>query len=750
MKQALRKVIVIHFAKLKDYSTLAVKYGLQISRSLSPKALIYIVMGLATSFGLITYLSLSHIHPSSINKVLSLVYINAILLLLLTILIGRRLYHIWSERKRGITGAKLHLRLSLIFGFLVITPAAITALFSILSFNSGLESWLTQNNRTVLDQAQAVALAYLDEHKKVIQADAQVLAQQLTMELPHLLTDPSNHGYINSRITDLAEMRNVSEVVLFDKDGALIGQSNFTFALEFEKIPVENLSKAFVAPVVTTSGNRVRALAALWGSDPPLYIYIGRLVDSKILEYINNTTSAMQEYQQLELNRHEIRTIFALIFFLVSLLLMFLAIWLGLLFADQLVRPISELIAAAEAVRAGNLQVTVPISQPKQQPELKMLSIAFNRMTKQLLSQQNQLISTNHTLKQRTQFIENVLSGVTSGVIGLNAHHQIELMNTAASNIIGLDLSQHLGENLFHVIPEFNGFLNHAQHNPTQVINAEINRQRHNTQQNLLVRVVSNYDSGKILGYVITFVDITEFLANQRKAAWSDIARSLAHEIKNPLTPIQLAATRMRRRYSNIIPAEDEVFNECIQTIVTQVDDIKRLVDEFSAFARMPKPLLELCNLVDLCKQAVFLHQHNTANVVINLECEQKVINIKCDPHMISQALNNLLINSIQAIEERMQQFGPEPAPAITIAISSYALDILTISIIDNGIGLPPELKAKLTDPYVTSKPHGTGLGLAIVKKIIEEHDGKFNIHDNPNGRGATATIEFKSLTARG
>jgi two-component system, NtrC family, nitrogen regulation sensor histidine kinase NtrY len=417
---------------------------------------------------------------------------------------------------------------------------------------------------------------------------------------------------------------------------------------------------------------------------------------------------------------------------MVAMLLLVAAVMVGIHFATQLAGPISRLVAAAEQIRGGDLAARVP--EREVDDELASLSRAFNRMTNQIETQQNELIEANRQLDERRRFTETVLTGVSAGVIGLDRMGRIHLPNRSASALLGIDLDQAVGQDLADVAPEMAALLDEAEQHPDRLAQSQVQLVGANSTRTLLVRIAAEGSAGDVVGFVVTFDDITELLSAQRKAAWADIARRIAHEIKNPLTPIQLSAERLRRKYAREIKKDGQTFAVLTDTIVRHVGDIGRMVDEFSAFARMPAPVLRPSNVVDIVRDAVLLQR--TAHPEINFEpaFPTPPPTINCDPRLVGQAVINIVKNAVEAIEARIAEGGPEPKGRIGVSVGEDAGRVAII-VEDNGKGLPKQGRERLTEPYVTTRTKGTGLGLAIVKKIMEDHQGELVLEDGePDG----------------
>ncbi|SMH60792.1 sensor histidine kinase NtrY-like [Azospirillum agricola] len=700
----------------------------------------------ALAAGFATYAAMTESGPfvqSNPRTVTLLLTLDLALLLTLGVLISRRIVMIWIGRRRGLAGSRLHSRLVLVFSLLAVAPAIIMAVFSTLFFYVGVQSWFSDRVRTAVNESLAVASAYLHEHQQNIRADALAMANDLSQET-RLSSDPQRFEQI---VTTQAMLRALSEAIVFNgTTGAILARSGYTFTLEFDPIPEEKVNLARrgeVALIISENDDRVRALVSL-DRMTDTFLYVGRMVEPRVLSHMASAEGAVREYAALESQRGSLQITFTLLFLVVAMLLLLAAVWAGLNFATRLAKPISALIGAAERVRAGDL--TVRVSEPPGEDEFVLLSRAFNRMTTEIEGQRRELLSTNRLLDERRRFTETVLSGVSAGVLGLDADGFINLPNLSAARLLGVeDPDTLVGRSLADLSPEMAELLENAPKRPGRVLQDQIQiRRAGKTTLTLLVRIAAEGRGGEVRGYVVTFDDITELASAQRKAAWADVARRIAHEIKNPLTPIQLSAERLRRKYLKEITSDTEVFTMCTDTIVRQVDDIRRMVDEFSAFARMPQPVMKPCNLNDLVRQAVFLQSSAHAGKIrFDPHLPSGPLTVACDSRQISQALTNLLQNAADAIEGRgpSPDGSPLPPGEVSIAVEGDA-EKVTVVVEDNGKGLPTdEQRDRLTEPYVTTRAKGTGLGLAIVKKIMEDHGGVLTLEDRVGAAGARVTL---------
>ncbi len=702
------------------------------------RALAISLAGAALLAGIATYGALAGSPPFGDNPdiVLLLLNLDLILLLLLSFFIVRRVVTVWSERRRGSAGSRLHVKLVILFGLISVTPAIVVGVFSVSFLNFGIESWFSERVRTALDESMAAAKVYLQEHKQDIRADAVAAARDLGRDADRIMNRPAQ---FNQLIKLQAKLRNLTEAVVFDAGGRVLARSGLTYLLEFEPIPpgaVEKARAGEVALMTSDSDDRVRALVRI-DSIAELFLYVGRLVDPTVLGHMERTKGAVAQFKRLELERSDLQINFAMIFVVVGLLLLLAAVWVGLMLATQLSGPISALIAATEKVRAGDLEVQVAEDTAD---EVGSLSRAFNRMTSELLSNRNELMAANQQLDERRRFTETVLSGVSAGVIGLDSAGRIDLPNRSASELLGIELDEMIGQELVGIVPEMTPLL--ARINGPRSARSwdgEIKIIREGATHTLLIRIETERGDGETTGFVVTFDDVSQLLAAQRKAAWADVARRIAHEIKNPLTPIQLSAERLKRKYLSEIKTDPDTFVTCTDTIVHHVEDIERMVDEFSSFARLPAPTMREEDLTDLCRQALFLYRNSQPHIEFSDEISDAPLIANCDGRQISQALTNLLKNAVEAIEGR--ETGTETPGLIAMRLSENAGKVV-IEIEDNGKGLPVADREKLTDPYFTTRGNGTGLGLAIVRKTMDDHRGRILLLDGESG-GAKVRMEF-------
>ena len=710
-------------------------WGQRLRNALLGKAVTLVLAAVALALGVATFIALSGgvALARRPNLVFALVLSNLIVLLILGAVLAGRLTRVWTERRRGSAGSRLHVRLVMLFSVVAVTPTIVVAIFATAFFNLGIQSWFNDRVRTSLNESLEASRGYLEEHRNNIRADALGMANDLSRAGDLLANDPYAFGQILQTQTVL---RGLTEAIIYEPvTNQVIAGVGPMSGYGVEPAPSEATEQARSGEVAVIGGpdeDRVRAVVQL-NATPSLMLLIGRPVDPQILGHMARTEQAVAEYQRLDENRSGLQVTFALIFALVALLVLSAAVLLGLVLANQIARPIGRLILAAERVRAGDLAVRVP--EMRSEDEVAGLSRAFNRMTGQLAAQRTELMDAYSQIDERRRFTETVLAGVSAGVIGLDEQTRIELPNQAASVLLGIDLMAAIGHELHGAVPEFAALLSEVVAHPEKPRTAEIEIGPNQRRRTLLLRIGSDGQGG----YVVTFDDITELQSAQRKAAWADVARRIAHEIKNPLTPIQLSAERLKRRFTREITSDPETFAQCADTIVRHVGDIGRMVDEFSAFARMPQPVLRPEDVGRIAREALILQRSARPHIEWVTDIPERGPMAQCDRRLLGQALTNLLQNAADAVAMRPRAEG-EPAGRIAIRVTAEG-DTAVLAVEDDGIGLPEADRARLTEPYVTHKVKGTGLGLAIVKKIMEDHGGRLDLDDRAGGPGAVATL---------
>ena len=715
----------------------------RIASILLGKVVTLVLATIAFAIGLATFIIMARGAPLSPAPGVSvgLVLANLIAILLLVAVLAGRLTRVWVERRRGSAGSRLHVRLVLLFGGVAVAPAIVVACFAVAFFHFGIQAWFNDPVRQAVNESLQVSRGYLEEHRDNIRSVALEMANDLTRAGQYLTADPTVFADVLGAQTTL---RGLTEAVIYDPLTKQVLAAAGLFAGMGVTLPANSVTTQAMGGdvVVLNAGNgtRVQAVVRL-DSTPPLMLMIGRPIDPQILDHMARTEQAVAEYQRLDDNRSWLQIAFAWIFAIVALMVLLVAVLIGLVLANQIARPIGRLIHAAERVRGGDLAVRVAEAQTGD--ELAGLSRAFNRMTGQLSAQRGELMEAYSQIDERRRFTETVLSGVSAGVIGLDASGRIELPNRAADELLGIDLVSCIGRELADVVPEFSDLLHEAAASPERARTAEIQIGPPTQRRTLLARIGADLSGGRTDGFVVTFDDITELQSAQRKAAWADVARRIAHEIKNPLTPIQLAAERLKRRFAKEITTDPDTFKQCADTIIRHVSDIGRMVDEFSAFARMPQPMIKPEDVGRVAREVLVLQKTARPQINWHTTIPERGPVAPCDRRLLGQALTNLLQNAADAVAMR------ESAGCIGLSVQSDADDVRII-VTDDGVGLPQEDRARLTEPYVTHKPKGTGLGLAIVKKIMEDHGGRLTLDDRPDGPGAVAALVLPAKVSNG
>ena len=691
----------------------------------------------ALACGAITYATMSGSAPFAPDPQTILILLNVDLVLLLSLgaLVASQLVKLWIERRRGAAGARLHTRMATLFSLVALTPTIVVAVFSALFLHFGMQSWFSEKVSSAISGSQAVAQTYVQEQGNNLRISTLAAAMELNSRAVQLVRQPQlMPQLLNQTVAALS----LSEAVMFRRNGDILARNGPGFAAEIEPVPDWAINSATEGKLVILpgDGDSMRALVKLVGF-VDVYLYVARSLQPEVVDHTRHIQSVIREYQSLEDERYGIQITFVIIFILVALLVLLSAVWLGLQFANRIAHPIGGLIAAAERVRAGELAARV--AEPPQDDEIGSLSRAFNRMTGQIHSQQQALQDANIELDERRRFTEAVLAGVSAGVIGLDADGRITLPNPSALALLESSMNALTGRALEDAIPETADLLARARTRSQPLVEDQVELVRGEHRRTLLVRIVTERDDHRIDGFVVTFDDITALVSAQRRAAWADVAQRIAHEIKNPLTPIQLSAQRLKRKYLGEISTQPDVFEDCTDIIVRQVGDIRQMIDAFSSFARMPAPSLERVDLIDVVERAVVLHRLASPEIVFEVERPNDDVRLDCDPRQIGRALTNVLKNAIEAIESR----PPDAKPAGRIVIRVREDDgQWRIEIEDNGPGLPEALRGRLAEPYVTHRTDGTGLGLAIVRRIMEDHGGRLIIEDGIKG-GARVTLVF-------
>lgn len=654
---------------------------------------------------------------------------NVLITLWLVALIGNSAVNLWRARRAGVAGARLHGRLVLLFALVAVVPSLVVAGFSAATLELGLQAWFSQRVNTVMTSSVAVADRYLTSEKDRLQRDSAALTTRLNQIFPYAA---GTQRTLQAALSDEAVRRDLDYGIVFSPDGGVFALISRVPQEGPAEVPPPELLAQVTADqiIITTDAKNDRALALSRLGERDVFLLIGRDVDQTALAHVTRTKEAVDDYETAESRRGTIQIGFAAFYILVSLLVLLSAIWLGLWFAHQIVTPIGALIGAADRVGAGDL--TARVGSPARDEDIETLRRTFNSMIGQLKAQRDKLVDTAEELDERRRFTEGVLSGVSAGVISMNDTGRVTLVNDAAADMLAATEGELAGQKLDIAIPELATILAEAQRRNGRA-EGDISVTTGDQTRSLHVRVRPEFEGAQkgVSSWIVTFDDMTRLVSAQRMAAWADVARRIAHEIKNPLTPIQLSAERLRRKYGATLEDAD-VFIQCTDTIVRHVGDIGRMVDEFSSFARMPQPVIRDEEAKELVRRAVFLQDVAHNDIEFEFKAPDGAINLACDHRLVGQALTNILKNAVEAIEE--SNIGRPEGLKIEAEIQDRGSEIAII-VRDNGPGLPND-SLDLTEPYVTTRDKGTGLGLAIVKKVMEDHGGKVVLENRYDGEG--------------
>jgi len=691
----------------------------------------------------LTFVVLSGLTPIEPTKqiVYSFLLINAATILLLVAIISREVWQVIQARRRGRAAARLHVQIVSLFSIIAVLPAVVVAIVANITLDRGLDRLFSGPTRAAIENSLNIAHAYVNEHAYLINGDILGMANDLSNARP--LFDQDRQSFFEL-LTNNASARNLPGAMLIDKDRNILVTAQTGIRQQFSTPPQEflsNIDETKPEIAVFPEENYVAAIIRLRGFTDT-FLYVARLLDPRVVSQLKQTQASVAEYAQIESRRLGIQVAFALMFAVIALTILMASVLIGLNFANWLVSPIRNLMSAANIVSTGDLNVQVPVH--KSEGDLAQLGETFNKMTAELRTQRDELVSASDLIDSRRRFIEAVLSSASAGIIGVDASGSVGILNRSAEKLIGHAESETLDHPLSDVLPELDDMMKTAREGTQRLVQGQITIMRDGHERNLSVRVSAEQTSQSRDSYIITLDDITELVSAQRTSAWGDVARRIAHEIKNPLTPIQLSAERIRRKFGKVITEDKGIFEQCTDTIVRQVDDIRRMVDEFSRFARMPKPVMEGEDVADTVRQAVFLMKVGHPDLDIEADIKQDPMRAQFDRRLISQALTNIIKNATEAIE----QVPPEELGKGRIdVVAARENDDIVIDVVDNGIGLPKTSRARLLEPYVTTRQKGTGLGLAIVGRVLEDHGGRIELKDasdfRPGQRGAWMRLRF-------
>lgn len=648
-------------------------------------------------------------------------------------LVSRQIVKIIVARRHRSAGSQLHSRLTAVFTLTALVPTVLVAIFATVILNFVFEGWFSERVGRVVNNSLTAAQAYQSEHRINLDTDVQSLAKYLNAQKIRspLMTTGDLREYLNRG--QLQMQRTLAEAYVIDSAGQIVARGERSYLFDFEEPNIAQLTAATLGDVVIIedwSQSEFRALVAL-----PTFanrmLYVTRNVDGNILSLLDETQETVVLYNQLAKDRGKLLFEFALIYLGFALIVILAAVWFGMWFAEKLSHPVGRLASAAERVRSGDLDVQVV--EGKGDDEIATLGRVFNRMVKQVKTQRDELVDGNAKTEEQRRLFDSVLSGVTAGVIGLDSAGGVAFMNSSAQMLLGLAADTSLGGQIVDTVPEFKDLFERLYSRTRSVIQGEVEVIRDGTQETLLVRMAARKSSeGNVEGYVISFDDVTDLVSAQRMAAWGDVARRIAHEVKNPLTPIQLAAERLQHKFGPMVGEERERLEQYTDVIIRQTGDLRRIVDEFAKFARMPAPEKHPTDISDILLGVVLLQNGVVDGVHVALDAPDEPIVAMVDPTLIGQAFTNLVKNACESVTSKMKT--SEIVGAVNVSISIEDGQII-IEVVDNGIGLPAQ-RARLFEPYVTNRENGTGLGLSIVKKIIEEHGGKLELLDAPVFKG--------------
>jgi two-component system nitrogen regulation sensor histidine kinase NtrY len=718
--------------------SLAESKGSSLRRWLAPFAVGLALLSAFLTFVVLT--GLTRIEPTR-QVAVSFMLMNGATILVLVGIIVREVWQLTQARRRGRAAARLHVQIVSLFSVIAVLPAVLVAVVANVTIDRGLDRLFSGPTREVIQNSLIIARAYMQEHAQLIRGDILGMANDIARARP--LYDQDRKSF-RELLTANAASRNLPGAMLIDKDRNILETAQTGIQLAFAAPPAEflrNVNENEPEIAVLPEENYVAAVIRLRAFNDT-FLYVARQLDPRVVAQLKQTEASVAEYAEIESRRLGLQVNFALIFAVIALTILMASILIGLNFANWLVAPIRRLMSAANIVSTGDLHVQVPVL--RSEGDLARLGETFNKMTQELRTQRDELVSASDLIDSRRRFIEAVLSSASAGIIGVDASGSVGILNRSAEKLIGHAESETLDHPLSDVLPELDDMMKTAREGTQRLVQGQITINRDGHERNLSVRVSAEQTSQTRDSYIITLDDITELVSAQRTSAWADIARRIAHEIKNPLTPIQLSAERIRRKFGKVITEDKAIFEQCTDTIVRQVDDIRRMVDEFSRFARMPKPVIEGEDVADTVRQAVFLMRVGHPDIDIDAEIKAEPMRAQFDRRLISQALTNIIKNATEAIEAVP---AAELGKGRIDVIAARENDDIVIDVIDNGIGLPKVSRARLLEPYVTTREKGTGLGLAIVGRVLEDHGGRIELNDaadiRPGARGAWMRLRF-------
>ena len=709
--------------------------------------LVFVLLG--PVLAIITFISADLFEKTTSTILLrNLLLLDLIYVLIIAGLVAVRITKLILSRRSRTSGSRLHTRLTKVFTLIALLPTIIVAIFATISINFGLEGWFSSNVQKVVENSMMAAKAYENEQKQYLVNDLNYLANVLNSEISknRLIEE----GYVRNVLSKF-QPNSISESFIIDFTGdiRLRGESSYLF--DFEKISNADIDKAISGQIVIIKDwptNEFRAIKKLSEYNNRL-LYVSRIVDGNILQLLDETQDTVLLYQQIENERYGLLFKFGLLYIAFSLVMILIAVWMALWFAEKLSKPVGRLAEAAKKVGSGDFDIKVMEENTKD--EIAFLSKVFNRMTNRLKNQRNKLLENNKTVEHQREFLEAIVSGVSGGIISINKEDKIEIINNAAKLILKLKNNKNfVDQKISKVIKEFNPIIKKVKNLDLDFMSEELIINKNKRSLHILLRISKRDIGSKVYeGFILTFDDITDLIYAQKNAAWVDVARRIAHEIKNPLTPIKLSAEQLKKKVFSKSNISEFNIIEYSNMIIRQTEVLQRIVDEFSEFARMPEPRKKMININDLVKSSVLLQKAVYDDIQFNLHLNNLSSNIFGDSAMLSQALTNLLKNSVESINSSKRKIiNKEKVIGIIDIFTNLNNNFLEIKIIDTGIGLDNKI-TNFFEPYVTTKQNGTGLGLAIVRKIIEQHDGSLNIYNASNvlhrtfNKGAIAMIKL-------
>ncbi|TVR08594.1 MAG: PAS domain-containing sensor histidine kinase [Salinarimonadaceae bacterium] len=680
---------------------------------------------------------LTPIEPSRDALIIAMA-VNAVLISTLIYLVAKQAYRLYRARRAEVAGTRLHVRFVIIFSAIATVPVIVVALIASVSLSRGLDPWFSGWINTLMHSTVEIAHAYRELQCRTLARETTLMAADL--DRARILYD-----------ADRAVFREFmhSRSVFLGFPVAMLVEPNGDIVERIENMPLENFTTPTAEDLaqadardalclVPAQGELLHAILSLPAHDGRVLV-VTRLVDRRALDFPEEAEAGIAYYRVLEQVSAGMQIALGAMFAIVAVIIFLSAVWFGFSYANALVGPIRRLINATQQVATGNFYVQVPIR--KAEGDLASLSETFNQMTGELRRQHDGLTAASDLIDRRRRFTEAVLSGVSAGVIGIDSRGRVTIANPTAARAFGLEENDIVDAEASEALPELAPLIAEAFEARQKAMQNQIIVTRRGRERILNVRLTREQARGEDKGIVITLDDITDLVTAQRTSAWADVARRIAHEIKNPLTPIQLSAERIRRKYGKVITTDREVFDQCTDTIVRQVDDIKRMVDEFSSFARMPKPRISSEDLADTVRQIVFMMRIGYPDIAIEDDAPREPVTALFDRRLIAQALTNIIKNAAEAIAASPDAVREGGRIQVRLRVEEGGLVVIEID--DNGKGFPVENRARLLEPYMTSRDGGTGLGLAIVGKIVEEHGGGIDLLDNPAGRGARVRLWF-------